>query len=98
MKDNRISSEKHTLERMIGLYCRLNHANKMCVDCQEVLDYGLYRLECCRYGNGKPACSKCHTHCYKPVMRERIRKIMRFSGPRMIIYYPVDFIKHIFHR
>jgi hypothetical protein len=28
-------------------------------------------------------------------MRERMRAVMRFSGPRMMWYHPVDAIKHL---
>ena len=32
----------------------------------------------------KTFCSNCRAHCYRLEMREEIRKVMRFSGPRMI--------------
>jgi hypothetical protein len=28
-------------------------------------------------------------------MREKIREIMRFSGPRMIFYHPIMAIRHL---
>ena len=34
-------------------------------------------------------------HCYKPDMRERMRKVMRWAGPRMILYDPIEAIKHL---
>lgn len=34
-------------------------------------------------------------HCYKPEMREKIREVMRFSGPRMIFHHPYLAIKHV---
>ena len=34
-------------------------------------------------------------HCYKPDMREKIREIMRFSGPRMIFHHPMTAITHV---
>ncbi len=40
-------------------------------------------------------CSKCPIHCYKPKMREHIREVMRYSGPRMIFYHPIIAIKHM---
>ncbi|MBR5813546.1 MAG: nitrous oxide-stimulated promoter family protein, partial [Bacteroidaceae bacterium] len=53
------------------------------------------RLEHCKFGNGKSTCQKCPVHCYKPQMRERMRAVMRWSGPRMLLYYPIDAIKHL---
>ena len=31
----------------------------------------------------------------KPVMREKIREVMRFSGPRMIYSHPITAIRHV---
>lgn len=89
--------EKITVEQMITLYCRKKEGNKeLCRDCRELLEYALLRLEKCRYGDGKPACKKCSTHCYRPQQRERIREIMRYSGPRMVWYHPCEALKHFF--
>ena len=43
----------------------------------------------------KTFCSNCKVHCYSPEMREEIKKVMRFSGPRMIAYHPVMAIRHV---
>lgn len=43
----------------------------------------------------KTFCSNCRVHCYKPEMREKIREVMRFSGPRMIWYHPMAAISHV---
>ena len=32
---------------------------------------------------------------YRPEMKERIRMVMRWSGPRMIIYHPIVAIRHL---
>ena len=32
---------------------------------------------------------------YKPDMREKIREVMRFSGPRMLFYHPIMAIRHV---
>ena len=37
----------------------------------------------------KTFCSQCKVHCYKKDKREQIRKVMRFSGPRMLVYHPI---------
>lgn len=37
----------------------------------------------------------CRVHCYKPAMREKIRAVMRFSGPRMIFHHPVAAVWHV---
>lgn len=93
----KIKSEKRTVEYMIGLYCRINHGSKdtLCAGCEAIRAYSFDRLNKCPYGDQKIACKDCKVHCYKAEMRNKIREVMRFSGPRMIIYYPIDFIKHL---
>ena len=33
--------------------------------------------------------------CYRAEMRERIREVMRFSGPRMLLHRPVMACRHV---
>ena len=46
-------------------------------------------------GTGKPTCSKCPVHCYKPEMRDRIREVMRYAGPRMYKRHPILTFFHV---
>ena len=93
---NRIENEKKTVGLMIRLYCRHCEKNKsLCGDCAELLKYAEARLDRCKFGEEKPTCRKCPIHCYKPDMRERMRKVMRWAGPRMILYDPIEAIKHL---
>ena len=95
MRKNRITEEKDVVEQMIRLYCRKREGNKMlCPSCQELVDYAHRRLDRCRFGNDKPTGKKCPIHCYRPDMKEHIRKVMRWSGPRMLLYHPRSAIKH----
>ena len=89
--------EKNTVSEMIRIYCRSKHGtrNGLCPECGEVEDYAHNRLEHCKFGEEKPTCEKCTVHCYKPGYRDKIREIMRFSGPRMIFRYPADAIRHL---
>lgn len=92
----RIDDEKHAIVQMIKLYCKKVHKRKeLCNECKELKEYALNRLDRCPYGDNKTFCSKCKTHCYKKDKKEQIRKVMRFSGPRMIFYNPVIAIKHL---
>ena len=91
--------EKAIVEQMIRLYCRKKEGNEqLCPKCKELLEYAKSRLDRCRFGNDKPTCKSCPIHCYRPEMRKRIKTIMRWSGPRMIIYYPLVAIKHFLVR
>ena len=67
----------------------------LCPQCQALLDYAHQRLERCKFGNEKPSCTRCPVHCYKPAMRQQIRQVMRFSGPRMLLHNPVLAIRHL---
>ena len=85
------------------MYCRDHHAqasataqdDRPCSECAGLLDYARLRLEKCRYGAAKPACSACETHCYGPAMRERVREVMCYSGPRMLKRHPVLAVAHL---
>lgn len=89
--------EKRTVAFMIRLYCRKQHGAKteLCPACAELLQYAALRSDKCPHMETKTFCSNCKVHCYKPEMRERIRAVMRFSGPRMLLYHPVMAIRHM---
>lgn len=93
----RIEREKRTVEAMIRLYCREVHASNVCLcdRCQGLLDYAHLRLARCRYSEGKTTCAKCPTHCYVPAMRERVREVMRYAGPRMLLRHPALTLRHL---
>ena len=93
--------EQYVVEEMIRLYCRKNHskedgrAGQICPDCQELLDYAKQRSQKCPFMEEKTFCANCKVHCYKPEMREQIRQVMRYSGPRMLLYHPVLAVWHL---
>jgi len=94
----RIRREKKTIRYMIMLYCRKLHhtSDEICSDCRELLDYAIRRLDRCPFQASKTTCAHCRVHCYKPSMRERIKQIMRYSGPRMTYCHPVLALLHFF--
>ncbi|MFW9910679.1 MAG: nitrous oxide-stimulated promoter family protein [Candidatus Thorarchaeota archaeon] len=95
-----IDKEKKVVSRMIRLYCQKKHSTSsgtLCEECQALEEYSHHRLDQCRYGEEKTTCRKCPTHCYKPEMREKIRSVMRFSGPRLALRAPMDWVRHQIH-
>ena len=83
---------------MIALYCRKQHhtlRGSLCPECQQLHDYALARIEHCPFMETKTFCSACKVHCYQPEMREKIRTVMRWAGPRMLPVHPVLSIKHV---
>lgn len=94
-----LSQERDTLQAMIRLYCRQNHTpDPLCKECSQIWSYAEERLEKCPFGFEKPTCQNCTVHCYKPEMRQRIKEIMRYAGPRMIWHHPVMAIRHLIHQ
>jgi len=81
---------------MIEIYCRANHRNRshLCQECNELRNYAFARIERCPHGDAKPTCAKCRIHCYNTAMREKVRQVMRFSGPRMILRHPLLTLLH----
>ena len=89
--------EKRIVAQMIQLYCKKqHHRSDLCPDCREVLSYAIDRSNHCPFMESKTFCSNCKVHCYRPEMRTKIREIMRFSGPRMLLYHPVLAVSHMF--
>ena len=102
MKTKSIEEKRETEKRVVGLmialYCHGNHGRKMgqlCPDCAALADYATARADHCPHMANKTFCSNCRTHCYKPEMREKIRAVMRYSGPRMIFHHPVMAVRHV---
>lgn len=89
--------EKKIVALMIRLYCKKKHGTKkeLCAECQSLCDYAMLRSDKCPFMETKTFCSNCKVHCYKADMREKIREVMRFAGPRMIFRHPVMAIRHV---
>ena len=89
--------EKQIVSEMIRLYCRKRHGTRtgLCPECAELDAYARTRSDRCPFMETKTFCSNCQVHCYKPEMREKIREVMRFSGPRMLFHHPVMAVRHV---
>jgi hypothetical protein len=90
-KDRSISREKKTFNCMLQIYCNYHHKEEktLCCSCQELLAYTTQRIEKCPLGEKKSTCARCEIHCFKQDMREAVREVMIFSGPKMIWTHPV---------
>lgn len=97
--------EKKFIPVMIRKYCKGKHkaqrkaqgvkGKEVCAECQELTEYALFRLEKCPFKVNKKFCSFCRVHCYKPEMREKIKAVMKYSGPRMLFSHPIFAISHV---
>lgn len=92
--------EKEAVKLMIWIYCHKKHKDEeknedgLCRSCMELQQYAAQRTDRCPFMETKTFCSNCKVHCYKPQMREKIREVMRFSGPRMLLHDPVMAVGH----
>ena len=95
--ESKREQEKRIVALMIRLYCKKKHGRKteLCQECQALHDYAMLRSDKCPFMETKTFCSNCKVHCYKADMREKIREVMRFSGPRMIFHHPLMAIRHV---
>ena len=93
----RLQREAHTVAAMIRRYCRDRHhtTDGLCPECAELLAYARRRLARCPFQDNKTTCGKCPVHCYAPGMRARIREVMRYAGPRMLLSHPLMALRHL---
>ena len=102
--------EQEIVSQRIALYCKGNQSahraapprergsgerRDLCPECAELEAYAHARSERCPFMEEKTCCSNCTVHCYRPEMRERIRTVMRYAGPRMLYHHPVMAIRHM---
>jgi len=94
----RRARELRTIEAMVRMYCR-GHAHAdgkaLCAECNALLDYATRRLERCVFGDAKPTCANCLVHCYSGEMREHVRVVMKWAGPRMTLRHPILSLYHV---
>jgi hypothetical protein len=96
----RLRREYRTIESMLEIWCAGHHGRAaardgLCDECMELLAYAGQRLVKCPYGEDKPTCAKCPVHCYKRLQRDRVREVMRYAGPRMLLRHPWQALLHI---
>jgi hypothetical protein len=94
--DARVKRERRTVRHMVVVYCGAMHREAgLCPDCAKLLSYAMQRLDRCVFKADKPTCKVCPVHCYRADMRERMRQVMIFSGPRMLLSHPILAIRHL---
>lgn len=97
--------EKKLIPVMILKYCKGNHKAKrkeegvskkcLCSECTKLNEYALFRLEKCPFKKNKGFCSFCKIHCYIPEYKTKIKDVMRYAGPRMLLSHPIFSISHV---
>jgi hypothetical protein len=82
---------------MIEIYCEGVHDQRagLCAGCHRLYEYACRKIDRCPHGRVKPVCAVCVIHCYSAEERDRIRAVMRFSGPRMLVRHPFLAFLHV---
>lgn len=95
--DEKRAKERKIVTKMIEIYCRGNRhgSDTFCSKCKKLISYVNIKIDRCPFIEVKTFCSNCKVHCYNAEMREKIKKVMRYSGPRMLLYNPVMVIRHV---
>jgi hypothetical protein len=93
----RLLNEQQTTLAMIRIFCSAHHGGESvpCKDCLKLYEYATLRLTACPFQEEKPTCGNCKVHCYKREMRDRIRQVMRYAGPRMVYRHPIMALRHL---
>ena len=95
----RIEREMRMLDKMIQMFCQNNHnSSNLCDSCRELKEYAFKRLVSCPFAEDKPVCSNCKIHCYNKNQQERIKKVMRYTGPKMLMKYPKDTMLYFYNK
>ncbi|MBN2536073.1 MAG: nitrous oxide-stimulated promoter family protein [Spirochaetales bacterium] len=92
-----LKNEKKTVKAMINIYCSAHHNQKngLCSVCQGIFEYAESKIDCCKFKSRDLVCSECKVHCFRPEIREKIREIMKYSGPKMIWRHPVLALRYL---
>lgn len=89
--------ERIIVSTMIRMFCAAHHGQRtgLCDECSNLDNYAATRLQRCIFGDRKPVCKECPVHCYSPAMREKMRAVMRWAGPKMIYRHPLYALIHV---
>lgn len=92
MRRSRVELEKEMVVHMIKLYYKKYGTQE---EEEALIAYAMKRLSYCKFGEEKTFCSKCPIHCYAPKYKLEIKKVMKYSGPRMLFVHPIMTINHL---
>lgn len=63
----------------------------LCGGCAKLLAHAFVKRAHCPL-NPKPACKHCQSHCFQPAYREQIRKVMTYSGRKLVLSGRLDLL------
>ncbi|UCE60238.1 MAG: nitrous oxide-stimulated promoter family protein [Phycisphaerales bacterium] len=66
----------------------------LCPACRKLLAHAVVKRIRCPL-DPKPACKRCPSHCYSVPYRGEIRKVMKYSGKRLVLSGRLDYLRHL---
>lgn len=84
------------VEFMIDLYYKKHPTEDS--ERKNLKTYVAKKLSLCPHGDENPFCSSCKIHCYDDEHRKMIKKVMKYSGPRMIFFAPAEALRHLLEK
>ncbi|BEU87655.1 hypothetical protein TAMA11512_11190 [Selenomonas sp. TAMA-11512] len=103
-RENRVEKKRlfecDMVLEIISVYCHRKHGTQkgeLCSDCRALSLYAKDRIEKCPRMAEKTFCSACPIHCYDRERRAKIREVMGYASPWMLIYHPMQFLRHVWY-
>lgn len=66
----------------------------LCPECEKLAAHAFVKRSHCPM-DPKPTCKHCPRHCYAPAYRDRIRKVMAYSGRKLVMRGRLDYLLHL---
>lgn len=102
-------SDIKLIGKFVEVYCQGEHAlvernffqlpetlgqRSLCQECTDFMQYAITRRMKCPQEKQKPSCKRCRIHCYNKANLEKVKKIMAYSGKKLILCGRLDYIWH----
>lgn len=100
MDPDKVDRQLRTLRRFVSVHCKAHHdsGREQCDECTDLPACARSRLAACPL-DPKPKCKDCRVHCHRPEHRDKIRKVMRFSGMHFVKRGRIDWlVRHFLTR
>lgn len=97
---DRIQRDLRTLQAIGSIYCRAHHADRpknsagMCAECSATISFTHDRAANCP-NNHQGNCQDCAIKCNRGNQQQRIRAIMAYAAPRMMVRHPLMTLEYL---
>ncbi|MDO4501664.1 MAG: nitrous oxide-stimulated promoter family protein [Coriobacteriia bacterium] len=98
--EERIARDLRTLQAIGSIYCRAHHADQpkdqagMCPECAATIAFTHDRAASCPNGH-QGNCQDCSIKCNRGDQQQRIKAIMAYAAPRMLVRHPLMTLEYL---